>query len=71
MARYMPVIILDRCKGCQLCVHVCPRRVLHIGSKRNRMGYLVPEVRDPSRCIGCRNCELTCPDFAIYVVEVE
>jgi 2-oxoglutarate ferredoxin oxidoreductase subunit delta len=23
----------------------------------------------PEACIGCRDCELSCPDFAIYVAE--
>jgi 2-oxoglutarate ferredoxin oxidoreductase subunit delta len=27
------------------------------------------EVIEPDSCIGCRDCELHCPDFAIFVTE--
>jgi 2-oxoglutarate ferredoxin oxidoreductase subunit delta len=27
------------------------------------------EVVEPDSCIGCRDCELHCPDFAIFVTE--
>lgn len=27
------------------------------------------EVVAPESCIGCKDCELHCPDFAIYVAE--
>jgi len=27
------------------------------------------EVVVPEACIGCRDCELHCPDFAIYVAD--
>jgi 2-oxoglutarate ferredoxin oxidoreductase subunit delta len=27
------------------------------------------EVVAPESCIGCKDCELHCPDFAIFVVE--
>jgi 2-oxoglutarate ferredoxin oxidoreductase subunit delta len=26
-------------------------------------------VENPEACIGCRDCELHCPDFAIFVAE--
>jgi 2-oxoglutarate ferredoxin oxidoreductase subunit delta len=29
----------------------------------------VIEIAVPEACIGCRDCELHCPDFAIYVAE--
>jgi 2-oxoglutarate ferredoxin oxidoreductase subunit delta len=27
------------------------------------------EVVEPEACIGCKDCELHCPDFAIYVAD--
>jgi len=53
-------IIKEWCKGCEICVEVCPRDVLE-------MKDFVAKVKDISRCTGCMLCELLCPDFAIEV----
>lgn len=68
-----PKILIDEdfCKGCQLCIHVCPRQVLVMGKKRNRAGYLLPEIREGSKCTACLICELTCPDLVITVKKGE
>jgi indolepyruvate ferredoxin oxidoreductase beta subunit len=49
------------CKGCDICVKVCPERCLALGAEQ------VVEVTDPRVCTGCRVCEWLCPDFAIRV----
>ncbi|MGF1641633.1 MAG: 2-oxoacid:acceptor oxidoreductase family protein [Rhodospirillales bacterium] len=49
------------CKGCDICVKMCPERCLKLG-----VGGTV-ELRDPAACTGCRLCEWLCPDFAIKV----
>jgi 2-oxoglutarate ferredoxin oxidoreductase subunit delta len=36
----------------------------------NAKGYHPPQVRDKQRCVACGLCEMLCPEFAIYVVEV-
>ncbi|MHC1762536.1 MAG: ferredoxin family protein [Negativicutes bacterium] len=58
------------CKGCGLCIIVCPKQALKQGTTRSKKGYSMP---DPvaENCILCRNCEIVCPDFAISVSEVE
>jgi len=48
------------CKGCEICVDVCPRDVLE-------MKDFVAKVKDSKMCTGCLLCELLCPDFAIVV----
>lgn len=48
------------CKGCKICVDVCPRDVLI-------MDDFVAKVKDLERCTGCMLCEQLCPDFAIVV----
>ena len=48
------------CKGCEICVDVCPRDVLE-------MKDFVAVVKDEERCTFCQLCELLCPDFAIVV----
>lgn len=49
------------CKGCDICVKMCPERCLALN------GGQIVEVTDPSACTGCRICEWLCPDFAISV----
>jgi len=61
------VVIKDRCKGCLICVHFCPKHVLERGSEPNAHGYIPVVVKRPEACIRCGKCELLCPDFAIYV----
>ncbi|MBF0303694.1 MAG: 4Fe-4S dicluster domain-containing protein [Desulfamplus sp.] len=52
----------DWCKGCNICVHFCPKHVLELDSEEK-----VVAVR-PEDCICCRLCELRCPDLAIEVI---
>ncbi len=59
------VIEPDRCKGCELCVHACPQKILGMGTRINRKGYFYAEVVEAKRCIGCRLCCIACPDLAI------
>ena len=53
------------CKGCGLCVEICPRQVLSMG------GLGKVEVVAPERCVSCGMCEMTCPDFALVVGAIE
>jgi len=62
-------IIVERCKGCQLCVTYCPRKALEISDLFNAKGYHPPQARDVQACVCCGLCEMLCPEFAIYVVE--
>jgi 2-oxoglutarate ferredoxin oxidoreductase subunit delta len=57
------------CKGCYLCISVCPRHVLGISRDQWIGGHYAVVVRDGERCTACRNCELYCPDLAIEVIE--
>jgi 2-oxoglutarate ferredoxin oxidoreductase subunit delta len=51
----------ERCKGCNICVAFCPKKVL----KLDTLGRV--QVERPEECIGCGSCELRCPDYAIFV----
>jgi len=55
------------CKGCLICVDVCPKKALKPAEKINAKGYILPEEDDMSRCTGCGLCEVMCPDFAIAI----
>lgn len=55
------------CKGCSLCIEVCPRGVLSVSGVRGAQGSLLVAASAPERCTECRVCELICPDLAIVV----
>ena len=59
----------SNCKACDICVSVCPAGVLGmIYDKSSTLGAMI-SVQHPEACIGCSECELSCPDFAIYVAD--
>lgn len=66
----MPRIIVDEryCKGCSLCVEVCPKACIALDTdKITDKGYHPAKLTDESLCTGCTNCALICPDVAITV----
>ena len=59
----------DNCKACDICVSVCPSGVLGMRyESTSTLGAMI-SIDHPEACIGCNECELTCPDFAIYVAD--
>jgi 2-oxoglutarate ferredoxin oxidoreductase subunit delta len=69
--QYQVRIVADRCKGCGFCMEFCPKQVLEASSSYNIRGYHPPVVKTPEACTGCLLCEMLCPDFAIWVEELE
>lgn len=62
------LIATDQCKGCGLCISVCPLGLLVLDTATlNVKGYGPAVVADPSRCTGCGNCGTICPDSVITV----
>jgi len=58
----------DLCKGCSLCVSVCPTNIITLDNNRiNSKGYHPAIVTDMDNCIGCAHCALMCPDLVITV----
>jgi 2-oxoglutarate ferredoxin oxidoreductase subunit delta len=58
-----------RCKACDICVDACPAGVLSMKQEpTSTLGAMISVIA-PEACIGCNECELTCPDFAIYVAD--
>jgi 2-oxoglutarate ferredoxin oxidoreductase subunit delta len=57
------------CKGCELCIEVCPQHVLSID-----MDHLTPKGYHPVQltegeksCTGCAICALVCPEAALTI----
>ena len=59
--RFAVEVIAAWCKGCDICVRLCPEDILRLDADG------VVRVTVPERCTGCRLCEWLCPDFAITV----
>lgn len=58
-------VVIDRdwCKGCGICVELCPKNALKLDDD----GKAVWE--EPDKCVRCGLCELRCPDVAIELLE--
>ena len=66
----MKKLILEEnlCKGCGLCVTVCPKKILELDTSRvNVKGYNPIVATDENACISCAFCALICPDLVISV----
>ncbi len=65
------VIDRERCKGCYLCIEVCPFHVIEVDTDLNRKGYrpaLFKGVSEDGKgCTACTQCALVCPEVAIEV----
>jgi len=60
------IIDTERCKGCGLCVEICPRGSIVISKNSNKKGYF-PAQAINSDCTGCSMCAIICPDAVIEV----
>lgn len=59
------LVIKGWCKGCGVCVAICPRDALTIECDGHA------NLTYPDRCVLCGMCEHICPDFAITLLEPE
>lgn len=64
-------IVINRCKGCSYCIEYCPKDVLEMSDEFNKKGYHYPEAINEDNCIYCQLCEAICPEYAIFITEVE
>ncbi len=66
----MPKLIIDKenCKGCSMCVNVCPKKILELAQDEiNPKGYHPLKITDEAACIGCAFCATMCPDMIITI----
>lgn len=64
-------LIPERCKGCEICVELCPKDVLQVSINTNVKGYHYPEIAPgkENACVHCDFCTVVCPEFAIFTME--
>jgi 2-oxoglutarate ferredoxin oxidoreductase subunit delta len=63
-------ILTDYCKGCELCVSVCPKGVLEMSDELTAIGVRPARPKADGECAGCTLCYQVCPDAAIEIWEV-
>jgi 2-oxoglutarate ferredoxin oxidoreductase subunit delta len=59
----------NNCKACDRCVAECPAGVLAMVYEETSVLGKMISIEHPESCIGCMECELICPDFAIFVAD--
>ncbi|MCL2786719.1 MAG: 4Fe-4S binding protein [Methanomassiliicoccaceae archaeon] len=60
----------DLCKGCEMCVISCPKKIIELNrSKINGKGYHPAHITNIDECNGCASCAIMCPDVVITVEE--
>lgn len=57
----------ERCKGCQLCLITCPKKMIRLAEDFNEKGYHFVFFENSGECTSCTMCGKICPDMAIEV----
>jgi len=57
----------EKCKGCFLCVGVCPKASIKAEKTLNKKGVNPVAFEDKGDCLGCSFCAIICPDCCIEV----
>ena len=63
----MNIIDSMLCKGCDICISVCPKDVYAKSEEVNSKDVYVPYPANQEACVRCGLCEISCPDQALYV----
>lgn len=61
------VIEKERCKGCELCIATCPKKLIKLSQEFNEKGYHFILFSGSNECTGCTMCGRICPDMTIEV----
>jgi 2-oxoglutarate ferredoxin oxidoreductase subunit delta len=63
----MPKLSIEErmCRGCGLCVDVCPVDCFEFDDERR-----IARVKNSDDCLGCLSCQFLCPSTAVRVADV-
>jgi 2-oxoglutarate ferredoxin oxidoreductase subunit delta len=64
-------VIEKYCKGCGLCVAVCPNGTIFIRDVVNDQGVNAAAVKKDYLCKACMKCVLVCPEACIEIRRTE
>lgn len=59
------------CKGCGLCVHFCPKKIIALADGVNSQGYNPAAILEVEKCSGCAICARVCPEVVISIEKEE
>lgn len=67
-------IDFEKCKGCKLCISVCPQDCLETSKQSNNQDYFPTQIKKDlqkedytENCTGCGSCFQICADLCIEV----
>ena len=61
----------EKCKGCELCIKACPKKIIKKKAYINKLGYNPVVIEEQEKCTGCALCATACPDLVLEVKEIE
>jgi len=64
-------ILTQYCKGCGLCVEICPKGALETSEEITELGVRPVRPKPGAKCSGCMLCYVVCPDAAIVIYDSE
>lgn len=70
MTKFTVTFDENECKGCELCVVACPKKLIALSlGITNDAGYNPAGITKMEECIGCQSCARMCPDCVITIVK--
>lgn len=79
--RGLPVVDLELCTGCEVCIRECPRGAAHLLAMLPANGQVIVRCNSHDKprarkdycsmsCIACKKCEKACSSDAIHVIDL-
>lgn len=56
-------------RGADIVLNFALDRFLHF-HQDSMKGVITPVIKNPDDCVNCHYCEIICPEFAIYSIEI-
>lgn len=69
--RFKVLFNKEKCKGCELCISFCPKKIIHLDPEVNAKGFHPAGITEMEECIGCTSCATMCPDCCIRIYQLE